>query len=291
MHCPQNNQEKKSRRAFSSFSCMDTTGFSLVCWWWQPFSHIADLKAFSPSQEANILACQFLQRCCATLFNAETSGHLWQPLNESVQLRNAVYCQGTKQLTSLAALPSCLQEHGTEGLVHSRNKSRKADLDDRWNCCSQSYHPTNSQRFVACFLPNICSRDRAGGTESSVPFVCKSWAPPRNAALPGSLHWTVHVVGEIEEESCCESTQLLCTWSHCNLWSYIMEMKHRIPPEETRLTLTQESAIGAKPKCSFVLISTLPTVHAIADCKNLHKVVAACSHWLLSERGFGMGCT
>lgn len=38
-------------------------------------------------------------------------------------------------------------------------------------------------------MPNICSSDRAGGTESSIPFVCKSWAPPRNAALSGSLHW------------------------------------------------------------------------------------------------------
>lgn len=38
-------------------------------------------------------------------------------------------------------------------------------------------------------MPSSCSSDRAGGTESSVPFVCKSWAPPRSAALPGSLHW------------------------------------------------------------------------------------------------------
>lgn len=122
-----------SRKVFSSR--MDTTGRSLVCGRWQCFPDTADSKAFNPSQEANTPACQFLQRCCATLFNAETSGHPWQSPSKSAQLRDAVHCQGTKQLTSLAVLPSFLLEHGTEGLVRLRNKSKKADLDDRWNCC------------------------------------------------------------------------------------------------------------------------------------------------------------
>lgn len=72
----------------------------------------------------------------------------------------------------------------------------------------------------------------------------------------------------------------------------MMEIKHRIPQKRERcLALTEGSTIGAKPECSFVLISTFPTVHTIADCKNLHKAVVACSYWFLSERGFAMGCT
>jgi len=128
-------------------SRMDMTGCSLVCGQYQCFPDIADSKAFDPSQEANTLACQFPQRCCATLIAAETSGGPWQSLSKSVQLHDAARCQGTKQLTSLAVLPSCLQQHGIERLARSRNKSKKADLGDRWNCCCVKFS-SNKQSAV-----------------------------------------------------------------------------------------------------------------------------------------------
>lgn len=58
---PQNNQEKNEQRVFSLH--MDTTGLS-GCRRWQCFPDMADSKASNPSQEANALVCQFLQRWC-----------------------------------------------------------------------------------------------------------------------------------------------------------------------------------------------------------------------------------
>lgn len=58
------------------------------------------------------------------------------------------------------------------------------------------------------------------------------------------------------------------------------------------LALRWESVTGAEPdapSCWFQPYQ-LHTQQQIAK-KHLHKAVDACSHWLLPERGFSMGCT
>lgn len=72
---------------------------------------------------------------------------------------------------------------------------------------------------------------------------------------------------------------------------YEMEIKHRIPQKREMPGTQVGKCDRSRTWCSFMMISVLLTAHTIADWKNLHKAVDACSHWLLPERGFSMGCT
>lgn len=76
-------RKKMRRRVFSSRT--DMTGLSLVCGQRQCFPDTADSKAFNPSQEANTLACQFLQRCL-TQKHLDTPGSPWTRACSSAML-------------------------------------------------------------------------------------------------------------------------------------------------------------------------------------------------------------
>lgn len=120
-----------SRRGLSSR--VEMTELSLLCRRWQCFPDMAVLEAFNPSQEANALACQFLQRCCATLFNAETSGHPWQSPDESVQLCNAVCSlsghQAVNILGCFTILPIGAWNRGTGSLEKQKQKTLTLTID------------------------------------------------------------------------------------------------------------------------------------------------------------------
>lgn len=126
--------------------------------------------------------------------------------------------------------------------------------------------------------------------QSSTSFVCKTRPPPCNATLPAfyTKLYTVSdkwkMIAAVSPHSCFTQDPIASSEV------YEMEIKHRIPQKREVPGTQVGKCDRSRTRCSFVLISALPTAHTTADCKKTFAQGSWCLFSLApSRKGFFNG--